>query len=80
MFNVDKGHCNTVTEKLLYNILELLSKEAPKETPKEAPKEIPKETPKVESKERRCRYCHAIHVSAEEFVKCAKKNKEKVIL
>lgn len=64
MFNIGKEQCNTITEKLLWNIQELLTKEAPKKDKTEE-----KET------EKKCKNCGQVHTNTGQFLACAKKHK-----
>lgn len=71
MFDVKKENCNTVVEKLLWNIQECLKKDAPLVLP-----EIIKQdeiTPKILN----CKFCGGNHSTNGQFLACARKNKEK---
>lgn len=82
MFNIDKNHCNSLEQKLLYNIMELLTKsDVPFVLPEkniplpfeevEEVKEI--DIRKAKMNKIKCKHCGGIHTHSEAIL-CGRKH------
>jgi hypothetical protein len=58
MFDIDKSHCVTTEQKLLWNIMESLKKETPLVLPEKKP----------------CKHCGEAHDNKGQELACAKKH------
>lgn len=80
MFDVKKENCNTITEKLLWDIWELLKKEVPlilnKESKIEETKIEVRQTIGHKSKIQNCKYCGKEHDNMGEFLACSRQLKK----
>lgn len=77
MFDVKKENCNTVVEKLLWNIQECLKKDAPLVLPQEVKEEVKEEVVVKEEKPKvlNCKFCGGNHTTNGQFLACARKHK-----
>ena len=79
MFDIKKENCNTVMEKLLWNIQEYLKKDAPLvlESKEKTTVAITNNIPKVEEpKIKNCKFCGESHMTMGLFLACSRKNKK----
>jgi hypothetical protein len=65
MFEIDKSHCNSIEQRLLYNIHELLREK--------------NNTRNDQNKDTVCNLCGGVHLNQGERLACARKNKRKEV-